>query len=51
VPSRILLYRIIEQVVWLLDTMAPLVYEYCHPVLADKMKYWPPVEKEVPAWF
>ena len=47
-PSRILLYRSVEQVAWLFDTMAPLVYKFCSPGLAEKMAHWPPFEEEVP---
>ena len=47
-PSRILLYRSVEQVAWLIDTMAPLVYKFCGPGLAEKMAEWPPFEEEVP---
>ena len=47
-PSRILLYRSVEQVAWLIDTIAPLVYKFCRPTLAKKMAQWPPFEEEVP---
>ena len=47
-PSRILLYRSVEQVAWLIDTMAPLVNKFCGPGLAEKMAEWPPFEEEVP---
>ena len=47
-PSRILLYRSVEQVAWLIDTLAPLVYKFCGPGLAEKMAQWPPFEEEVP---
>ena len=47
-PSRILVYRTIEQVAWLIDTMAPLVQKFCRPVLAGKMSYWPATEEAVP---
>ena len=47
-PSRILLYRSVEQVAWLIDTLAPLVYKFCGPRLAEKMAQWPPFEEEVP---
>ena len=47
-PSRILLYRSVEQVAWLIDTIAPLVYKFSSPGLAEKMAEWPPFEEEVP---
>lgn len=46
-PTRILLYRVVEQVAWLIDTMAPLLYKFCSPGLAGKMAYWPPFEEEI----
>ena len=46
-PTRILLYRVVEQVAWLIDTMAPLVYKFCGPGLARKMACWPPFEEEI----
>jgi len=47
-PCRILLYRAIEQVVWLFDTMAPLVAKFSGPTFADKMGHWPPFDEEAP---
>ena len=47
-PSRMLLYRTIEQVAWLIDTMAPLVQKFCRPILAEKLNHWPRVGEKVP---
>ena len=47
-PSRILLYRSMEQVAWLIDTMAPLVDKFCEPRFAGKMAHWPPFVEEIP---
>tara|TARA_B100000686_G_scaffold321423_1_gene374086 strand:+ start:480 stop:1142 length:663 start_codon:yes stop_codon:yes gene_type:complete len=48
-PSRILLYRAVEQVVWLFDTMAPLIKRFSGPIFADKMAHWPPFDEEAPS--
>ena len=48
-PTRILLYRVVEQVVWLIDTIAPLVDKFCKPTFADKMAHWPPFDEEAPS--
>jgi len=42
------LYRVVEQVAWLIDTMALLLYKFCSPGLAGKMAYWPAFEEEIP---
>ena len=48
-PCRILLYRAVEQVVWLFDTMAPLIAKFSGPTFADKMAHWPPFDQEAPS--
>ena len=48
-PCRILLYRAVEQVVWLFDTMAPLIKKFSGPAFAAKMAHWPPFDEEAPS--
>jgi len=48
-PSRILLYRAVEQVVWLFDTMLPLIKKFSGPAFAAKMAHWPPFDEEAPS--
>ena len=48
-PSRILLYRAVEQVVWFFDTMVPLIKKFSGPAFAAKMAHWPPFDEEAPS--
>ena len=48
-PCRILLYRAVEQVVWLFGTMAPLIKKFSGPAFSTKMAHWPPFEEEAPS--
>ena len=52
VPSRLLLYREMEQVVWLIDTLTPIVskYKFGGAIFSEKMGDWPPVDEEVPCY-
>ena len=47
-PTRVMLYRAIECVSYLVDTLAPLVFEFVNPEYAEKLGLWPSTEKEVP---
>ena len=47
VPTRVFLYRVVESYMWLVDTLAPWVYNYTRPDFADKVDYWPPIEKGI----
>ena len=51
VPSRLLLYREMEQVVWLIDTLTPMIskYKFSGATFSDKMGQWPPVDEGVPS--
>ena len=47
VPTRVFLYRALESYMWLVDSIAPWVYNYTRPDFADKVDYWPPIEKGI----
>jgi hypothetical protein len=48
-PTRILLYRAVEQVMWLIDTLATLVDKCCKLTFAKKMAQSPPFAEEAPS--
>ena len=47
VPTRVFLYRALESCMWLVDSIAPWVYNYTRPDFADKVDYWPPIDKGI----
>ena len=46
-PSRVLLYRCIESVMWLIDTMVPICEEFKQEKWESKFQVWPDIGKGV----
>ena len=48
IPTRMLLYRAVESVAWMIDTMAPLCEEFQGADYALKFQVWPDINEEIP---
>jgi hypothetical protein len=47
-PTRVLLYRAIESIAWILDILAPLCEEFQGTEYASKFEAWPDIRERIP---